>query len=115
MKTKSSTQKQGSKTRKPFSKKVDTQKKMKENSSEGSLISQEEKNWQTQFILTEHWKSDLDFFTDELKFLQRLMDKYFVWISNDQLMERAKKITTELILIKRSKVNCEKQVTEHLH
>ncbi|CAM4269314.1 MULTISPECIES: hypothetical protein [Zobellia] len=37
-------------------------------------------DWQELYILTEHWKSDLLFYKDDLKFLRHLEDKYFLWI-----------------------------------
>ena len=34
-------------------------------------------NWQELYILTTHWKSDLLFYRDDLKFMRHLIDKYF--------------------------------------
>ncbi|UOB18899.1 hypothetical protein [Abyssalbus ytuae] len=39
-----------------------------------------EAQWQQLYTLTEHWKSDLLFYKDDLKFLHHLVNKYFVWI-----------------------------------
>ncbi len=40
----------------------------------------EEGDWQPLYVLTEHWKSDLSFYAEDLKFLAHLIDNYFMWI-----------------------------------
>jgi hypothetical protein len=40
-----------------------------------------EADWQKLYILTEHWKSDLLFYKQDLKFLHHFIDKYFLRIS----------------------------------
>lgn len=61
-------------------------------------------NWEALYILTKHWKSDLLFYRDDLNFLDNLIDKYLIWISNkkdsvavrnidNNILETAKKCT----------------------
>ncbi|MCB0397656.1 MAG: hypothetical protein KDD36_13460 [Flavobacteriales bacterium] len=39
--------------------------------------------WDSLYALTEHWKSDMDFFKDEINFLDILLGKYFIWLTRD--------------------------------
>ena len=41
-------------------------------------------DWQQLYRLTEHWKSDLQFYNDDLIFLHHLIEKYFMWISRKE-------------------------------
>jgi hypothetical protein len=40
----------------------------------------EEANWEELYRLTKLWKTDIEFYRDDSKFLHHLMDKYFIWI-----------------------------------
>lgn len=56
------------------------------NSTSGST-SPEKANWQELYILSKHWKSDLEFFKQDLRFLQHLVDKYIIWITKKENLE----------------------------
>lgn len=56
-----------------------------------------EANWEQLYLLTKHWESDLKFFKDDLKFLKKLIDKYFIWIDNDISIKQVSKIRAELM------------------
>ncbi|WP_142785907.1 hypothetical protein [Changchengzhania lutea] len=45
------------------------------NRPKGKYIKQA--SWNDLFILTEHWKNDLDFYLFEMKFLESLIEKHF--------------------------------------
>ncbi len=49
-------------------------------------------DWQQLYALTEHWKSELLFHSDDLTFLRHLLDKYFIWITNSDDLEKVGKI-----------------------
>jgi len=40
-------------------------------------------SWQDLYARTEHWKSDIEFYRDESRFLRTLIDKYFIWLIKD--------------------------------
>jgi len=44
-------------------------------------------NWQELYVLTEHWKSDLLFYRDDLKFLNKLLQRYFIWITKEDNLD----------------------------
>lgn len=45
-------------------------------------------NWQELYILVNHWRSDLDFYKDDLRFLQQLIEKYIIWITKKENLDR---------------------------
>ncbi len=60
---------------------------MSSSSSTPGTSSPEKTNWQELYILSKHWKSDLEFFKQDLRFLQHLVDKYIIWITKKQNLE----------------------------
>jgi hypothetical protein len=56
-----------------------------------------EANWQELYVLTEHWKSDLLFYRDDLKFLDHLIDKYFIWLTKKENVNQVRKIEKSLV------------------
>ncbi|HEY9184262.1 MAG TPA: hypothetical protein VIM94_02945 [Salegentibacter sp.] len=53
-------------------------------------------DWDQLYLLTKHWESDLKFFRDDLQFLNKLLDKYFIWIDNDESINEVSKLRSEL-------------------
>ncbi len=41
-------------------------------------------NWEELYFLAKHWKSDLEFYKDELRFLHNLIEKYLIWITKKE-------------------------------
>ena len=54
-------------------------------------------NWEELYILTKHWKSDLLFYKDDLKFLNHLIDKYFIWISKKEDSDAVRSIGKSIV------------------
>lgn len=70
--------------------------------------------WQQLYVLTEHWKSDLEFYRDDLKFLQHLIDKYFIWIAQKENLDEVREIASGLL---ETRGNCDvllKRISKHL-
>ncbi|WP_133643756.1 hypothetical protein [Zeaxanthinibacter enoshimensis] len=47
-------------------------------------------NWKKSYILANHWKSDLDFYREELRHLHHIINSYSIWIvkeDNQHLLE----------------------------
>lgn len=53
-------------------------------------------DWDQLYLLTKHWESDLKFFRDDLQFLNKLIDKYFIWIDDDESIKEVSKLRSEL-------------------
>lgn len=52
--------------------------------------------YQQLYILTEHWKSDLQFYKDDLQFLHNLIDKYFIWLINKEHLDEMRNLASGL-------------------
>ncbi|WP_178985575.1 hypothetical protein [Winogradskyella helgolandensis] len=71
--------------------------------------------WKQLFVLTEHWKSDLLFYNDDLKFLHHLIDKYFMWISKKENIELVQEIEVSLIKMDKKTTLLMERIDKHLH
>mgnify|MGYP003643072048 FL=1 len=71
-------------------------------------------NWQELYVLTEHWKSDLLFYKDDLKFLRHLEDKYFLWITAQVNLENIRRAGENILKDTRDCDDLLKRVDKHL-
>jgi predicted phage-related endonuclease len=52
--------------------------------------------WSRMFSASENLRSELDFFEDELAFLHKLIDKYFMHLMEDESLHTLNKLSTRL-------------------
>lgn len=71
-------------------------------------------DWQELYVLTEHWKSDLLFYKDDLKFLNHLVDKYFIWLSKKENINQVREIEQSLVQTNKTCTNLMERVNMHL-
>jgi len=71
-------------------------------------------SWQELYVLVEHWKSDLLFYKDDLKFLRHLEDKYFLWIKGEADLERIRRAGESILKDTRDCDDLLKRVDRHL-
>jgi hypothetical protein len=69
-------------------------------------IQVKETDWQHLFVIAENWQSDLNFFTDEIKFLKGLFSTYILHLLERKnnavkLVDRLNKLDREIQRIKR--------------
>ncbi|MEQ8910329.1 MAG: hypothetical protein RIC95_14110 [Vicingaceae bacterium] len=55
-----------------------------------------EADWQELHTLSLHWKSDMAFYSDELRFLRKLIDKYFVWLMKAESIKATQDLLNRL-------------------
>ena len=55
--------------------------------------------WSELYVLSEHWKSDLEFYGEDLRFLHHLIDKYFMWITKPENLDMVKELKVGLFNI----------------
>lgn len=70
-------------------------------------------NWLELYSLTGHWKSDLEFYKDDLRFLYHLIDKYIIWITKDENLDRVKKTKKNLLNVKMKSKDLLDKVSKH--
>jgi len=73
-----------------------------------------EANWEELYILTKHWKSDLLFYKDDLKFLDHLIGKYFIWISKKEDNDAVQSIGKSIVRTNKVCSDLLKRVEKHL-
>lgn len=66
------------------------------------------------FALTEHWQSDMAFYTDEIAFLQGLFDKYFVLMSKEDKIDLVQAEANELIKLNETCNSLKQRMEKHL-
>jgi len=71
-------------------------------------------NWEELYILTKYWKSDLLFYRDDLNFLDNLIDKYLIWISNKKDSEAVRNIDNSILETAKKCVDLLQRVDKHL-
>lgn len=54
-------------------------------------------SWEELFALTRHWVSDLQFYQEDLRFLHRLIDRYFIWITDPKNLEEVRTIGNSIL------------------
>ncbi|MGO4919587.1 hypothetical protein [Maribacter spongiicola] len=74
-----------------------------------------ESDWKSLYALTEHWKSDMAFYNEDLKFLHHLIDKYFMWIAKKDNIDMVREIEVSLIDTDKKCDTLAKQIDRHLH
>lgn len=73
-----------------------------------------EADWQKLYVLTEHWKSDLMFYKDDLKFLHHLIDKYFLWLSKKENVDMVQEIEVNLLKVDKECESLLERTNNHL-
>lgn len=53
-------------------------------------------NWNEMYILTRYWRSDLEFYLEDLSFLTKLVKKYSIWVKSNETSEEVRKMSAEL-------------------
>ncbi|ETN94920.1 hypothetical protein [Zhouia amylolytica] len=71
-------------------------------------------NWEELFVLTEHWQSDLEFYQDDLKFLNHLIDKYFIWLTDKKHIDKVRDLEVNLLEITKKCESLLGQTSKHL-
>lgn len=56
-------------------------------STKPSISDYGKSNWEELYFLAKHWKSDLEFYKDDLRFLHNLIEKYLIWITKKENLE----------------------------
>lgn len=69
--------------------------------------------WEELYVLTNYWKSDLEFYRDDLSFLHHLVNKYFLWITKSENIDVVKKLKNSLFGLKEKVKALLETILEH--
>ncbi|AVR45978.1 hypothetical protein C7S20_12340 [Christiangramia fulva] len=72
-----------------------------------------ETDWDELYVLTEHWMSDLQFYADDLRFFRHLIDKYFIWIKEQENQREVEKILFSVIELTDAAQDLLKKTAKH--
>lgn len=70
--------------------------------------------WDELYVLTEHWKSDIEFYRDDLRFLHHLIEKYFIWITKPENLELVKELQQGLFGLNKKSDDLREKTGKHL-
>jgi len=87
-------------------------KKTETENSENTVSYQSE--WESMFVLAEHWESDIRFFNDEINFLNKLIAKYITQLTDNDNMKNTRQIADELLKLGRQRAATEQRIEVHL-
>ena len=88
---------------------------MKPSDKKMKPLTDKKPDWQELYVLTEHWRSDLEFYKDDLLFLHHLVDKYFIWITKSENLEMVKEIMLQIRGLENQCRELMAGVKEHMH
>ena len=71
-------------------------------------------SWQQLYVLTEHWLSDLEYYKDEIRFLIDLINKYFIWLVDDENINELRKLTNHLKQAEKTQIEIAETTANHL-
>lgn len=60
-----------------------------------SQLSKSEK-WQELYILSRHWKADLDFYLQDISFLERIIGRYVIWVRSSENSQAVNTLLSDL-------------------
>ena len=70
--------------------------------------------WDELYVLCGHWKSDLEFYKDDLRFLHHLIEKCIIWITKEENLEMVKELKTGLFQMNIRGEDLFEKISKHL-
>ncbi|PWK20698.1 hypothetical protein [Xanthomarina spongicola] len=81
------------------------------NRPKGNFI--QEASWQDLYMLTESWKKDLEFYSLDVKFIELLVETYFVKFLINQNLDDLRELQRELLELNKQCENLLKRIKIH--
>ena len=70
--------------------------------------------WNELYAITQHWRSDLEFYRDDLRFLHHLIDKYFMWITKPENLLMVRELKAGLLELGKRSTDLLEKAEKHL-
>ena len=71
-------------------------------------------DWAVHYELTQHWKSELLFYGDELLFFRRLIDNYFIWMTLGENLDAVRELEMDMLEVEKKSKDVLLKVSKHL-
>ncbi|MBL0743018.1 hypothetical protein [Chryseolinea lacunae] len=69
--------------------------------------------WQSYHVITEQWKSDLQFEKDEIDFFRKLISEHFARFMDTAHAEKSRTLTADLAKLEKQRVDLQGRIVEH--
>ena len=66
------------------------------------------------YALSEHWKSDFDFYHEECQFLSSLVNKYFVFLLEGMALSEIQKLAAKLSVVSKTTEDIRKSINDYM-
>ncbi len=74
----------------------------------------EDASWEELYRLTKTWQTDIEFYQDDSRFLQQLLDKYFIWLIEKDSYQMVSNLQNNLLKITSKCEDLLKKIEVHL-
>lgn len=71
-------------------------------------------SWEQLYVLSEHWRDNMGFYLDELRFFQKLINKYFLWLAKEENIAKAEAISVDVKKATQEARWLEEAITVHM-
>lgn len=71
-------------------------------------------DWESMFVMAEHWKSDMDYFLEELNFFRSIVDKYFISLIDEKHINSTRHLATGLAEFDKKRLEIHNTLKTHL-
>lgn len=71
-------------------------------------------SWEELHVLTDKWKSDLEFYNFELSFLHKLIDKYYIWLTDEELINEVEQAASKIFTADKTRNSLSFSTLKHL-
>lgn len=89
-----------------------TTRKSVEQSIERTSPAKEE--WSKLYVLAEHWHSDLKFFQEELRFLNRIIKRFLLWLNEDENILSTRSLVNRITETEKDRHTMEEHLSKHM-
>ncbi|MGB7842947.1 MAG: hypothetical protein WBL21_09165 [Salinimicrobium sp.] len=72
-------------------------------------------DWEGLFILSRHLKRDVEFYVEDLNFLNRLINKYAIWVNEDENLQEVKLVQFDLHKLIKKGGSLVERLQGHMH
>ena len=72
-------------------------------------------DWEELFILSRHLKRDVEFYVEDLNFLNRLINKYAIWVNEDENLQEVKQVQFDLHKLIKKGGSLVERLQGHMH
>ncbi len=70
--------------------------------------------WNERYAMTSHWQSDLNFYFDEMRFLNRVINKFFIWLSEEENVKMTRVMVNRITASEGQRNKLDQRMASHM-